>query len=870
MIRLLRGAISIVRRTLGAPMAGAIPLVLAFMAAAPLAAQQTPPAGQQPQPAARPPAGQQAPGNRPPGNRPPVGQPPAAGPGEIRGSVVDAQSSAPVAAASVAVWSRADSALVAGALARPDGSFRIDGLRPGTYYLRVSMMGYAVRTSPDVTITPAAPTVNAGAIRLTSTGVALAGITATGERQAVAIAPDRNTYQTRSVAPAATTASEVLEAVPSVQVDADGRVSLRGNENVVVQINGRPSPIRGAQLASYLKQLPANTIERVEVMPNPSARQDPEGMAGILNIVLKQNVDLGLSGGLTLAASTAERYMASGNLGYQRGPATWFFSYGFTTEARSMRGINNRTRLGAGAAPLSFTEQNLTGDDGNFGHNFNGNMDYKLGQRDVLSTTLAFNLRGETEESLALYDELDATRSLIDRYERIRDNEDESRMFDASVAWKRTLQPQRHELSAELRFNRVNDVDRTDLWRQSPGATGPVVDAEIQSTDASNSQLTAQVDYTRGLAERTKLETGYRGYARWIDRDYEVMDDSLGTGTFTRSSLSNALALDEQVNAVYGVLSHGVGRWELQGGLRAEYAGRQFSLANTGEEFPHDYWSFFPSALASYKLGEQDQLKLSYSRRVRRPGAQELNPFPAFFDLQNVFLGNPNLNPEYTDAVELSYQRSARMGSIQLSPFYRRTTDVIRIIINTADSVAGREVTTVSFQNLDTGTSWGADLNGTLRLGQKFNGLAAFNVFKTVTEGTSGEASLGSNAVGWTARVNGTLNVTPSTAFTGMYFYRAPMPIEGGRFAAFAIANFSVRQKLQGDKAVMTVRVSDPFKQQRFRVEAGDDNIIQLTERRFNARAVHVTFQYNFGRPPRLRQRPQEPQQQGGSPFGGG
>jgi outer membrane receptor protein involved in Fe transport len=824
--------------------AAALAALSLLTAVAPLAAQQTP------------------------ANRPPAGQPPAAGPGEIRGSVVDAQSSAPVAAASVAVWSRADSALVAGALARPDGSFRIDGLRPGTYYLRVSMMGYAVRTSPDVTITPAAPTVNAGAIRLTSTGVALAGITATGERQAVAIAPDRNTYQTRSVAPAATTASEVLEAVPSVQVDADGRVSLRGNENVVVQINGRPSPINGAQLAAYLRQLPANTIERVEVIPNPSARQDPEGMAGIINIQLKQNVDLGLSGGLTLAASTADRYTTSGNLGYQSGPATWFVSYGFTSDDRAMRGINNRTRLGAGSAPLSFTEQDLSGGNGNFGHNFNGNLDYRLGERDVLSTALMVNLRGATDESLSLYDEFDATRVLIEQYQRFRDSEADSRMFDASLAWKRTLQPQRHELTAELRFNRVTDLDRTDLGRQAVGGTS-VLDAEVQTTDAANSQLTGQVDYTRGFGERTKLETGYKGYARWTDRDYEVMRDSLGTGTFTRSSLSNALALDEQVNAVYGVLSHGVGRWELQGGLRAEYAGRQFSLANTGEEFPHDYWSLFPSALASYKLGENDQLKLSYSRRVRRPGSQELNPFPVFFDIQNVFLGNPNLNPEYTDAVELSYQHSMRIGSLQISPFYRRTTDVIRIIINTADSVAGREVTTVSFENLNTGTSWGADLNGSVRLGQKFNGLASLNLYKTVTEGTSGEASLGSNAFGWMGRVNGTLNVTPNTAVTAVYFYRAPMPIERGRFAAFASANISVRQKLQGDKATLTLRVSDPFNTQRFRIEAGDDNVIQFTERSFTSRALHATFQYNFGRPPRLRQRPQEPQQQGGSPFGG-
>ncbi|HSU17536.1 TonB-dependent receptor domain-containing protein [Longimicrobium sp.] len=812
-----------------------------FSAAAPLAAQQ--------QPAARPPAG----------------QPPAAGPGEIRGSVVDGQSNAPIPAASVAVY--ADSVLVAGALARPDGSFRIQGLRPGTYVMKVTMMGYETRTSARISITPAAARVNTGPIRLSRGAVALQGITATADRQAATIAPDRNTYQSRQVAPAATTASEVLEAVPSVQVDADGRVSLRGNENVVVQINGRPSPLRGTQLAGYLKQLPANTLDRVEVIPNPSARQDPEGMAGIINIVLKQNVDLGLSGGLTLAASTADRYTASGNLGYQQGPATFFASYGFNSDDRSVTGLNDRTRLAAGS-PLHFTNQDISGSNNNHGHNFNGTMDYRVGERDVLSTGLLLNLRGGTDATISDYSELDAAQLLLDRYQRVRDSRSDGNVLDYTLGFKRTLQPQRHELSGEVRVNRSTQLDRTDLWRQPVGA-GSVVDAEIDRTDERTVQVTGQVDYTRGLGARTKLETGYKGYVRWLDRDFGVQRDSLGTGTFTRSDLSNALQLDEQVNAVYGVLSGGVGRFELQGGLRAEYAGRTFSLANSGEEFPHNYWSVFPSALASYKLGEQDQLKVSYSRRIRRPGSQELNPFPVFFDLQNVFLGNPELNPEYTDAVELGYQHSARWGSLQVSPFYRRTSDVIRFIINTADSVAGREVTSVSFENLDTGTSWGADLNGSLRVGQAFSGFGGFNVFKMVTEGTGGESSLSSQAVTWSARVNGTFNLTPRTSFTAAYFYRAPMNIERGRFDAFGFANFSMRQKVYGEKASVTVRVSDPFNQQRFRVRAGDDNVIQLTERAQTSRAVHVAFQYNFGRPPRLRQRPQEQQPQPSSPFGG-
>jgi hypothetical protein len=202
---------------------------------------------------------------------------------------------------------------------------------------------------------------------------------------------------------------------------------------------------------------------------------------------------------------------------------------------------------------------------------------------------------------------------------------------------------------------------------------------------------------------------------------------------------------------------------------------------------------------------------------------------------------------------------------VQVAPFYRRTTDVIRFIVNTADTVAGREVTSVSFRNLDTGTSWGSDVNGSLRLGKAFSGLAGFNVFRMVTDGTSGAASLGSDAVTWSARVNGTYNLSPRTAIQGSYFYRAPMKIEGGRFSSSANANFSIRQKVMGEKASVSLRVSDPFDTNRFRVEAGDDNVFQLTERRFNSRAVHLTFQYNFGQAPKIRPRPQ-PQEQPATP----
>jgi ferric enterobactin receptor len=774
------------------------------------------------------------------------GQPPAAGPGEVRGTVADAESGAAIAWATVEVL-RGD-VLVAGAIARQDGTFRVEGLPPGTYRLKTTMIGYTPKLS-DFAIAAADPRVNAGTIGLARSAIALQSLEVAAESQVV-IAPDRNMYRARDVAPAAATATDVLEAVPSVQVDADGKLSLRGNENLVVQINGRPTPIRGAQLAAYLKQLPASTIERVEVIPNPSARQDPEGMAGILNIVLKQTVDLGRSGGLTLAGATSGRFAGSGNFGYQAGKVTLFTTYGYSTDERDVTGINDRTRLGAGGVPIWFTEQDVDGTAVNRGHNASANLEFRFDRRSSLYATTMFNARRSSDESLSVTSELNDSRTIVDLYDRTRATHSKNGMIDGTLGFRHIITPQRHELTAEIRANRQDDSDLTSLWR-IPGG-GMRLDGETNEMDALTRQLTAQVDYTRMIGKGTKLETGYKGNGRWLERDYQVRVDAAGNGGWENSALSNELVLDEQVHAVYGVVSHAVGRLQLQAGLRAEHAEREFSLAN-GETFPFTYRSLFPSALASMKLDDRTEAKLSYSRRVRRPGTQELNPFPAFFDSHNVFIGNPRLGPEYTDAIELGLQRSGRMGSLQLSPFFRRTTDIIRVDINTADSIMGREVTSISFRNLATSESYGADLNGQFRLSPKFSGLASVNVFKMVTDGGS-QSSLQSDALAWTARMNASYVLSPVTTVQGMYFYRAPMNFERGRFSSVSMLNLSVRQKLRGDGLTATVRVSDPFDKSRFRAEVGDDNILQLTNRSFSNRAIHLTLQASFGQAPRVRQ----------------
>ena len=784
---------------------------------------------------------------------------------EIRGKVSEGKSELPVARASLSLRVKGSTTILTGGFAGEDGTFRLAGLRPGAYTLRTTFIGFSPVVQ-EVVITPASPVTTVAPIRLTRVAIELSAVSVQEERATVVTEPDRNSYRAKDVAPAASSASDVLDAVPAVQVDGDGKVSLRGNENVAVQINGRPTPMRGPQLAAYLKTLPANTIERVEVVPNPSAKYDPEGMAGIINIVLKQNVDLGLSMGLNTAVSQPDRFFGSGNLGYQAGKISSFTTIGFNRDARAIVGINDRERYDAARALMSMSGEDIDADARNGGVNLNTTLDYQRNKRDLISNALTLNKRFAEEGSMNYFAEFDGGGTMTDSYFRPKDGNIHGWIVDYNLALKRVFEPRKHELGVEFRINRQQDDDEQELWRLSDGGGAALrTEGELQRTDASAGSMAAQVDYVKTLAPRSKLETGYKGTNRTLDRDFQVTKDALGDGSWTASPLSNAFSFDESVHAVYGVYSQGVGKFELQAGLRGEHASRDFALTSTGTSYPFEYNSLFPSGIVTYNFTQTASAKASYSRRIRRPGTQELNPFAQFFDVRNVFIGNPALAPEYTDAFEFGLTRNGKYGTLQLSPFYRKTSNIIRVDINPTDSIDGREVTSVSFRNLATSNSWGTDINGNLRLGPKFSGFAGFNVFKMVTDGGS-TSSLGSDAVAWMGRVNVTSELTKTFVLTSAYFYRAPMKIERGRFEAQHGANFALRKKLDGDKASLTLRVNDPFGTQKFAVRAENNEVLQITERNFGARMVWLAFQYNYGRPPRVRQVRQE-DSGGGSAF---
>jgi outer membrane receptor protein involved in Fe transport len=786
--------------------------------------------------------------------------------GQLRGTVVDAQSGQPIRSATAEVRSAADSALVAGALSGANGTFLIEGLRPGRYLLRVSALGYGAATRAGLAVTPAAPTADAGTIRLATSALQIEGVTVTAQRREASLAPDRNVYSLRDMpAAAGGNAVDALRNVPSVEVDIDGKVSLRGSENVVVQINGRPSPMRGEQLGAFLAQLPANMVDRVEVIPNPSARFDPEGMAGIVNVVLRQNTDLGTSGGFTGGGGTTGQVNVSGNLGYQRGPLTLFSNYGFMRDVRETSGSTFRENRYL--TPLTYLEQESGGEFSPISHTLNTTADFRLGRRDVLSTSLLLTARDGSRDDLNRRRELNTAREVVGLRNRATAEEGDETGLDYVLAYRHTVTPRQNEFSAEVRFNRETEDERNLFTEQALNLDGTQSAAlpseEIQDTEERTRTWTLQTDYTRPLTERVRVETGYRGNFRQLDSDFAASLYSYDADAFELDrTRSNAFGYDEQVHAVYGVLSGSLGRFDLQGGLRAEQASSEFDLATTGETFDNDYRSLFPSALVAFNLDDSRQFKVSYSKRVERPRTWQLNPFGRVEDPLNVFRGNPRLTPEYTHSFEVGFQQSGDVGTIQATPFYRHTTDAVRRFTTVNDSTG---VATSTFQNVATTDSYGADFNGSLRRG-RLTGFGGVSLFRQVTDASNVSTDAGSDAFGWSARTNATFRVTPRLDAQAFLMYRAPMATEQGRVSGRSMFNLALRQKLMGERASVTMRVVDPFNTMRFRSLTDDEDLYQETERRMGARGLFLSFNYSFGQQPRVR--PRDSSERGGDDDG--
>lgn len=753
------------------------------------------------------------------------------------GRVLDARTQRPLSAATITLRGAADSALVTGAVTRADGTFRVEGVAEGRYDLQVSRVGYATSSQRGITVSGTGRT-EVPPIRLSASAVQLEGITATAERAAASLAADRNTYRADQISVGGGNAVDLLRNVPALDVDGDGNVSLRGSSNVAIQINGRAAPLRGEQLIRYLQQLPSGTIDRVEVIPNPSARYEPEGMSGIVNIVLKQSTNLGLSGGAMASAGTGGRYNGSGNLGYQQGRLTLLGSLGWSLEHGGTSNYAFRDNFGAGTLLQSGRGAIVQG-----GNNASGSGEWKLTPRSTLTMSSTYSARRYEDDSRGNYVQNAGGSEL--RYANRTVSAGHGSTIDASLAFRRVVRPQRSEFSAEIRFNRSADTLPIQFSRHDAD-NGPVTSLARRSAEPEYQTLAWQWDLTHGLTPGAKLETGYKGTRRGLESGY-LAENFVHDNWMEDPGQTNSFDLAEQVHAGYAVVTHQAGKVNLQGGLRLEHTRTGFDLVTTGDSFESSYLSLFPSASAAYNLSPSRQLRASYSKRVRRPDERALNPFAFYDDPEHVWIGDPALLPEYAHAYELGFQESGSWGSVQVTPFYRHLANAIRPV-RTAEGA----LTVSRWRNIASFDTYGVEFNGTLTPSPRFRAAGGFNVFRLAADGENGGESISARSLTWGARGNVTYKPTPRTDLQAMTSYRAPITGVQGRYAAMVQMSLSARQRL-GEKTSIGLRLQDPFELARYRVTTESDEFSEVTERRWNGRVLWLSFNYSFGQAPRIR-----------------
>ncbi|MBC8145103.1 MAG: TonB-dependent receptor [bacterium] len=679
-----------------------------------------------------------------------------------------------------------------------------------------------------------------GEIAITPTAADIGGVIVRGERDFMTVEIDRNVYRTDDMPVAAGgNASDVLRNIPSVEVDVDGNVSLRGNQNVAVQINGRPVMMSGDALANYLQTLSAGSIERVEVIANPSARYDPEGMGGILNIELKKGAEQGLTGGINAGIGTNDSYSAGANINYGSGPWNISATYGLNTRTRDMYGyrlqIDRATEIGS-----TLTVRD-TGTSSSLGHSVNASVEYALDNMNAITLATRFGMRGgddlRTSQTVREFD-----RPLGSSL-RTTTEEETSANMDHRLSYKWTGERRVHELTTELRYSYDTD-DEISLATQR-GDTGVFPSTPYQqqvNLDERNTDIEAKLDYISPLWQDARLEAGYAGSSRGIDNDYLSMSDS--SGALIPDGQSNAFNFIERMHGLYAIVGQTVGNVDLQIGARAEQVNTEFDLTNTGEVFKNEYFSVFPSALIGYRPSDETQLRLSYSKRISRPRTRALNPFSTSTDPQFKRVGNPYLRPEYTHGVELSINQFVPWGTLQFTPYMRRTVDAIERF----ERVDSAGVVTATFENLGQVDSYGAELLSTGRFGDWLNTVASVGLFQSVTDATSVGADPASEAFSWSARLTATASLGWGTSLQASAFYRSPSNIVGGHTDAHVMTDIAATKTLLDDRFKIGLRVNDPFNVSGMRSWRETDGYYIETERRWGGRSAMLTFAYLFGK----------------------
>jgi outer membrane receptor protein involved in Fe transport len=786
--------------------------------------------------------------------------------GKVGGQLLDESNNEPLMFASIVLFRERDSTMVTGGISDELGRFLIEKVPFGRYYLSINYIGYPKKEVGEVVITPRATEYNTGLIRVAPGAEMLSEVTVEASRQLMEVGLDRRVFNVdQELTANGGSAIEVMQNIPSVAVDFDGNVSLRGSSNVTILIDGRPSGLTGLSGSEALEQIPSNMIDRIEVITNPSVRYAPDGTSGIINIVLKKERRAGYNGMLSLTASTRNNYNGSLNLNYKVNDLNLFANYSGRAFNRDGYGRTFRTNF---LSDTTFMDQRMDYENTMNSHNFTLGADYQLNAFNSLTFSVMYNSWDRAGLNNTDYSALSGNQDITSLFNRFSGDEMDNSGLSYTLNYRRTFDERLRELNTDIVFS-DRSMTRSEDNIQRFLDLNSIPDGRpnlLESTrmDAKNWMFSVQTDYVQPLGEDRKLEVGGRIYMREMDSDFNFLGfDHQASEWMNNPGLSNRFVFSEQVFSAYGIFSTMAGPYSIQAGLRAEQALIEANQRTTNDVFNNQYFSLFPSMHLRRNFENNQNAQISYSRRISRPNNRILNPFVSYSDPYDLSYGNPRLNPEYINSLELGYTKFWEKTTLNPSLFYRYTNGMITRF-RTMDE---NGIAYTTWENLNTGVSYGAEMVASHQLASWYRVNGTFSYFRQIVEGGDAMMEMRNDSYSWSARMVNNFTFPRGWSAQLNAYYRSPVVMIQGEMREMYAADAAVRKNVLNNRGTITLRLSDVFNTQRFRMYNYGNNFAIDTERVRNSRMLYLGFSYRINEFDRNNQQRRRTQQGGDEPM---
>lgn len=779
----------------------------------------------------------------------------------ITGKVFEKATNAPLEYATVAFVNKAENSIVTGGITTETGAFSIP-IPSGTYDVTVEFIGFDKLTISNQTFTTDK---DLGTIGLAENAQALDEVSIIAEKTTVDIRLDKKIYNVgQDLTVSGGTVSDVLDNVPSVSVDVEGNVSLRGNDNVTILINGKPSGLVGLNSTEALRQLPAESIERVEVITSPSARYDAQGTAGILNIILRRSKLQGFNGAITTNLGYPRQAGISGNINYRTGDVNIFntTSYDYReapgNSSSYTQYFNNRFDDNGNLIsdlPDTFADEQNRYERIRKGLSTNFGVEWYITETASLTGAISYRNGDNESNTTNTLRQFDENGNFLSQTNRFDPELEDDKVMQYSLNFMKDFDDKGHKLTMDFQYEDNSEDEFSKVLVEG-------ANTENVATLEDQERILLQADYVLPIGENSQFELGYRGDFKNQDTDYTVEFLNANTNQFVvNDSLSNFLNYREYVNAAYTQFGSKFGKFSFLAGLRLESTRITVDQPTSGDYSKNDYTGLFPTINLNFEMSEDENITLGYSRRIQRPRSYFINPFPSRSSVTSIFRGNPQLAPSYSGQYDLGYYRKFGKVSLNGSAYYQHATDVFSFIsfdTGVPVTVNGQQFTIIERTpiNLATEDRYGFEFTVTYNPIKKWNINANFNYFQqTITGDTPNGLSLDNTNNSWFARLNNKYTLPGKIEWQTSLNYRGPQEDAQNKREGVFSTNMAFSKDLLKDKASIAFNVNDLFNSRKRISETFTETFNSDSEFQWRERSFTLSFTYRFNQQKKRQER---------------